>query len=859
MKNTSPEWKRSAVSSAVALAIASIQTPVWAACPGTVSGTETTACTLTGTDTLTIPSGNALDVAGATGIRVDGASTAVTVTNSGTIEANTVSIYLQLGNSGTTLDNQTGGVIRADNGFGATGIFVNGAFNGSLSNAGTIEVDTWTGAPLVTSYGVQITGDLTGTLDNSATIAASGISTGNDALAYGISMNGLSGAGTLTNSGAITTTITGQNTANAYGIAGGTIASGRTLTNSGTITTSASANAVQANAYGIGTGTITGSLVNTSTGNISVTANGTGAASATAYAIHATGVALGGDITNNGSITADAVGPAPAAHGIYIGTFAGNVTNAGSITATAGTGADAYAVLTTNGAGTMNNSGTLNGSLSLGGTASLANSGAINLPRGVSSTNNIGGNYTQSGTGRLGFEVLSAADYAAISIGGNADFSAGNALYVNVNNANTLVAGDQFLNVISAGTLNATAFNVTDNSALWRFAAALDGNTVDITTLPGLTVAEAALIGVASPAAAGVAAALDTINGGTPSADMQSVLNALNPLSEAEIAGAVEQLMPAISGGIGHLTNQITGGLPNAVDTRLTGQRGLASGDGMLGDHKAWVKPFGNWMDQDDRKGIHGYEADSYGIALGTDADTGAGWRLGAAFAYANSDVDSKASNYRHQIDMNTYQLGLYGSHSINADTVLDLKAAWGMSSYDSNRRIDFVSPARTATADYDSWHVRLNAKLSHQVAMNAATTVAPYLRADYAYVDVDSSRESGAGALNLEANGDTEDAFIIGVGTDLNHHINDNLAVIANLGVGYDISADQSSLEASFVNDGPVFDTRGLEPDPLVLRAGVGAVFANLKDVEITGRYDIEARQDYKNQGVSVNLGWRF
>jgi len=221
--------------------------------------------------------------------------------------------------------------------------------------------------------------------------------------------------------------------------------------------------------------------------------------------------------------------------------------------------------------------------------------------------------------------------------------------------------------------------------------------------------------------------------------------------------------------------------------------------------------------------------------------------------------VDSKASNYRHQIDMDTYQLGVYGSHHINADTVLDLKAAWGMSSYDSKRRIDFVTPVRTATADYDSWHVRLNAKLSHQIAMNAATSVAPYLRADYAYVDVDSYREGGAGALNLEVNGDTEDAFIIGVGTDLNHNVNDNLAVIANLGVGYDISADQSSLEASFVNDGPVFDTQGLEPDPLVLRAGVGAVFANIKDVEITGRYDIEARQDYKNQGVSVNLGWKF
>jgi outer membrane autotransporter protein len=600
---------------------------------------------------------------------------------------------------------------------------------------------------------------------------------------------------------------------------------GGALTNSGTITATAIAPSDSASAEGISINSLTG-----------------------------------GTFLNNGTITATALGGTNSyAGGIFVGTLDGSITNSGAISGTATNQADGYSLYLTGGTGTVNNQagGVLNGNLFADGTISVANAGRIELPANAAAL--IGGNYTQSGNGVLELGVLSDVNYASLTVSGTADFSASSRLYVNVDNANTLAEGNALLNVISAGSLTATAFNVTDNYALWNFTAAIDGNTVDLTVSPGLTILEAAQMGGASSAAFGVAGTLDAINAGTPSSDMNTVLASLNGMTEAEIAAATEQLMPAISGGVGHLTNQIAGVLPDAVDERLNSKRGLSSGDSLMSDHKTWVKPFGNWTDQDDRKGVFGYEADSYGIALGTDADTGADWRVGAAFAYSNSDVESKATNYRHQIDMDTYQIGVYGSHQIDADTALDLKAAWGMSSYDSSRRVDFLTPVRVANADYDSWHLRLNAKLSHQYAMDAATSLAPYLRADYVYVDVDSYRENGAGALDLNVNSDTEDAFILGVGADVSHTVNDNLMLKANLGVGYDISSDQSSLDASFVNDGAVFSTKGLDPDPLILRAGVGAVFAHIKKVEITGRYDIEARQDYKNQGVSVNLGWKF
>lgn len=834
----------------------------------------------------------------------------VTLIGNNATDATAYGIFIRTDLSGTLTNTSTGSITASVTGFndhtyGAYGINVKGNVTGSLTNDGEILAASSATSENATAFGIYIGGNLLdGSITNNGTITTttSGGLVGGSGDAYfnnGIYIDGsVDSDSQIINTGLLSanTIWSDESGVNMGGIHVGTDLAG-TIVNSGDIQLSADiggTGSMYMNGLWV-EGNVTGSITNTSTGVITVTGTdvGTSGRDPFVYGISADST-LSGTVTNAGtiSLTATADSGSATANGIYIGDMTsgalvtnsgtitatatadtnvsaagifvnsvmdGTITNSGSISGVANLAGDGYSLNLNSGTGTVSNQagGVLTGNLNAGGTIAVSNAGRIELPTGAGA--HVGGNYTQTAGGVLEVGAVSSSDFATLTVDGTASFAAGTGIFVNVDNANTLAEGNQLLNVISAGTLNATSFRMTDNYALWNFSSSIDGNTVDLTTIPGLTILEAAQLGGASSAAFGVAGALDVINADTPSSDMSVALASLNGMTETEIAAAAEQLMPALSGGVGHLTNQIAGVLPDAVDERLNSTRGLSSGDSLMSDHKAWVKPFGNWTDQDDHKGVYGYEADSYGVALGTDADTGAGWRVGTAFAYSNSDVDSNAPNFIHQLDMDTYQIGVYGSHQMDADTALDIKAAWGMSSYDSSRRIDFVSPVRTATADYDSWHLRLNAKLSHAYSINAATSLASYLRADYIYVDVDSYRESGAGALNLNVHGDTEDAFILGVGADLNHSIDDNLTLKANLGVGYDVSSDQSSLDASFVNDGAVFSTKGLKPDPLILRAGVGAVFANIKDVEITGRYDIEARQDYRNQGVSVNLSWKF
>ena len=54
-------------------------------------------------------------------------------------------------------------------------------------------------------------------------------------------------------------------------------------------------------------------------------------------------------------------------------------------------------------------------------------------------------------------------------------------------------------------------------------------------------------------------------------------------------------------------------------------------------------------------------------------------------------------------------------------------------------------------------------------------------------------------------------------------------------------------------------FVTYGLDPSPWLMRGGIGIVGKMTETVEVSARYDIEARKDFDNQTASVKLRWAF
>ena len=90
---------------------------------------------------------------------------------------------------------------------------------------------------------------------------------------------------------------------------------------------------------------------------------------------------------------------------------------------------------------------------------------------------------------------------------------------------------------------------------------------------------------------------------------------------------------------------------------------GFAAGQDVL-SQAVWMKPFVNFADQSRRKGIAGYETETYGAAIGGDVKIGDS-TIGASFSYATTDVDSKGDG-NAQTDIESYQGTIYADYTTN-------------------------------------------------------------------------------------------------------------------------------------------------------------------------------------------------
>lgn len=99
----------------------------------------------------------------------------------------------------------------------------------------------------------------------------------------------------------------------------------------------------------------------------------------------------------------------------------------------------------------------------------------------------------------------------------------------------------------------------------------------------------------------------------------------------------------------------------------------------------------------------------------------------------------------------------------------------------------------------------------------------------------------------------------MLSVDGKLNHQLSQNATLSAHLGIGYDTQAEQSSITAAFVGGGGQFITRGLAPSPWMCRAGLGLTVLNSKAMEVTVRYDGEARTGFVNHRASLKLRMPF
>lgn len=734
-----------------------------------------------------------------------------------------------------------------------------GGLTGSVTNTGTISAKATATQSSAYAYGLYGYNDLSGTLTNSGTISAVA-NAKTWASAYGVYAGWNNLSGTLTNSGSISAVVNAKS-GSAYGIYANNITSTGTLTNSGTISAKATANTSYAYAYGVSIGSnIDGTLTNS--GTISAQANaGTWA---TAAGIRVGSLSGTSTLTNSGTISGAASGGTGGyAYGVYIGTLDGTVNNSGTISAT-GTGAvlpaNVYSVYAGGGTGTVDNlaGGLLDGQVSLGGTVNLNNAGTINT-RQENST--VGGNYTQAATGLLKIGATSNTAYGKLTVTGTANLAAGTGITVNGASGNTLGAGT-LSGVVTSGGLTFSSATVTDNLLAVNYAAVQNGNNLDLTaTATGLTTVAAAL-GGSGGGGSTVGGVLDTLLADIDNqpAELRTFLNELTSATTQQgVADAVEKIKPLLAAGSTQTVIGSSQGSNGVVLARLENGQGRASGDKFFGDKHFWLKPFGSWADQSNRGGVTGYEARTAGIVAGMDGEIGADKRVGLAFGYARSKVDGNSSVAPQHADIDSYQLIAYGSRKLGPATDLNFQAGLGMHDNIGRRTIN-VGPGFQARSDYRSWSHNFGVGVAHTIKWSESTSFTPSLRADYTSVHNKGYAETGAGALNLNVNSNDTGKFIVAADGKITRALSGKTKLTANLGLGYDLINDRSSVTSAFAGaPTAAFSTQGIDSKPWLIRGGLGLVMRASERVEVNARYDVEGRSGFTNQTASVRVRWAF
>jgi outer membrane autotransporter protein len=327
---------------------------------------------------------------------------------------------------------------------------------------------------------------------------------------------------------------------------------------------------------------------------------------------------------------------------------------------------------------------------------------------------------------------------------------------------------------------------------------------------------------------------------------------------ERQVSNAVSQSLPLLTGNSMTASQSSLTGINRVVQARIETNRGLSSGDGFYGDRNVWLKPFGSWANQHQRDGVAGYTADTYGLVGGIDRAVSPALRIGGAFAYAKTDIDGKSTVAPQNARLHVYQLVGYGSYSLDDRTELNFQADVGHNNSQGHRQISFASTV--ASSDYGSQSAHAGIGLGRSYALGGKTSFYPSVRADYTWIRDDSYTETGAGALNLQVDGRSTRALVIGVDGKLSHQVNAQTVLTANLGMGYDalnrnaaiVSAYAGAPTASFV-------TYGIAPSAWTSRGGVGAIYTTRNGFEVTGRYDVEYRESFVNQTVSAKMRWAF
>jgi len=282
---------------------------------------------------------------------------------------------------------------------------------------------------------------------------------------------------------------------------------------------------------------------------------------------------------------------------------------------------------------------------------------------------------------------------------------------------------------------------------------------------------------------------------------------------------------------------------------------GISTGESAQGT-SIWMQGFGFKGDQNERKGIDGYTANTGGFAVGADTVVGNGdFRVGGAIGYASTGIDGEGVTQANRTDINSYQGTLYGSWNAGA-WYLDAALGYGKHQYDTKRFVSLVNASVTGSHDANQYLAKIGGGYPMQVGKVTITPMASltYIKLDQSgYTEKDPSN-SGA-ALNVDSV--DSDSFRSGLGAKISAPLSSGkvkTTADARLMWNHEFADTNQDIAARFAG-GTSFTTKGMSQARDSANIGLGLNFIADNHQNLSVNYDAEVKSGYIGHTASVKL----
>lgn len=409
---------------------------------------------------------------------------------------------------------------------------------------------------------------------------------------------------------------------------------------------------------------------------------------------------------------------------------------------------------------------------------------------------------------------------------------------------------------LASGSENDLGNLVVNNNLLYNLDGLKDDGTID--TRKGLTVSKKdsseVAAGVAANGANGnqagtIAAFVDGLSGNAQADNITNQISTLvqsgNVKGAARLAKEVAPVAaPVAQSQVTETTNQVFG----AVATRLSGgsvssaAEGKSSGDSVFERAAMWVQGLFNKSKYD---GSNDFKTDSTGLALGAEKYLNSDVKVGAGYAYTNSDVKQGD----RKIDVDTHTAFVYGEYK-PSDWYVNGIASYNWGDYDEKKYGGL-------SGKYDVNSIALQAMTGYDFHMNGAV-VTP--EAGLRYINIHQDSYTDTAGQRVSENSSDYLTGIVGAKIKKDYTLSNgmNIRPEARLAMTYDLVNDNSNASVMLAN-GSAYQVRGEALDRFGVEAGVGLTAEVDDNVEVSLGYEGKFRDHYKDHTGLLNAKYKF